>query len=223
MSDSTSVSFPVNPDDKRPLPEIIAELANFPLAYHDLENGTRLYAVRDWMTGILNSSNPRTFWAIMKRRNPDLKSLCIKLPYKASDMKNYKTDFVDAASLISITKNLKGGIGIVNQILEGTYAKHKMAGVVYLFSIKEMPGYYKIGKTKNVQQRLSGYNTAVPLTIVLEYAFEHIDYELIEKKFHRAYRHKRVKGEWFLLTPDDISQIRSIFILIRLTTFKRQE
>lgn len=32
----------------------------------------------------------------------------------------------------------------------------------------------------------------------------------LEKKFHRKYHAKRVRGEWFLLTDDDVAEIKSI-------------
>ncbi len=38
------VSFPVNPNDKRPLPEIIAENYHFKLSYLDHVDGNRYYA-----------------------------------------------------------------------------------------------------------------------------------------------------------------------------------
>lgn len=53
ISDSTafSLDFPYDPEDKRPLPEIIAANYGFALAYHELE-GKRYYAVQDWIAGV---------------------------------------------------------------------------------------------------------------------------------------------------------------------------
>ena len=41
-STQTTLGFPIHdPNDKRPLPEIIAEYYGFPLAYVDAEDGNR--------------------------------------------------------------------------------------------------------------------------------------------------------------------------------------
>src|SRR5579859_7326198 len=109
MSDSTlfSVDFPHNPADNRPLPEIIAELAGFPLAYHDLE-GVRYYAVQDWVKGVSQKNDYRRLWADMKRASKrlglHLYDSIVQLPYRAKDGKNYKMDHADAQTLYQIAQ-----------------------------------------------------------------------------------------------------------------------
>jgi hypothetical protein len=71
MSDSTitSISFPIphDPNDKRPLPEIIAAYCGFPLASKPAE-GKQYYAIQDWIRGVAQTNEPRKFWDQMKRR-----------------------------------------------------------------------------------------------------------------------------------------------------------
>ena len=64
MDDSTSnsVSFPVNSQDKRPLPEIIADLYGFKLAFVDHTDGNRYYAVQDWINGVTQTAQARSYW-----------------------------------------------------------------------------------------------------------------------------------------------------------------
>src|SRR5579863_9489690 len=70
MSDPTSnlVSLPFDPNDDRPLPERIAEGYGFPLAYHDLDDGKRYYAVQDWIVGVAQPPDAAKFWHDVKRR-----------------------------------------------------------------------------------------------------------------------------------------------------------
>src|SRR5258708_7547572 len=104
MSDSTSnsISFPIEPDpnDKRPLPEIVADRWSFPLAYVDHEDGKRYYAVLDWILGVAQTPNASEFWRAMKRRlntaGVETRTWCTGLPYRASDGKTYKRDHAEA-------------------------------------------------------------------------------------------------------------------------------
>ena len=59
----TSVSFPITPEpnDKRPLPEIIADYCGFPLAFVDVD-GERFYAVQDWLRGVAQPVEITKFW-----------------------------------------------------------------------------------------------------------------------------------------------------------------
>jgi len=108
--------------DSRPLPEIIAEHFGFPLAYHDVK-GVRYYAVQDWILGVAQpDSHPGTFWTALKRRTKkqgvEFSTLCIKLPYIASDGKRYKTDHAKAETLYMITQRMDANTGLRNKILE---------------------------------------------------------------------------------------------------------
>jgi hypothetical protein len=111
--------------DNRPLPERIAALYNFKLAFHD-DDGLRLYAVQDWIAGIVPSSNVRNLWSMMKKRRPQLYTRCVQLPYKATDGKKYPKDFADAETLYLITQRMEAHSGNRDAVLE--YLAH--AGVV---------------------------------------------------------------------------------------------
>src|SRR5258708_27392232 len=71
----------------------------------------------------------------------------------------------------------------------------QIRGSVYLFSIEEMPGYYKIGISTDVYRRLQGLNSAFPLTLNLEYSLICDNYKALERTLHQRFREKRVKGE----------------------------
>src|SRR5436305_13977527 len=125
MSDSTSssVSFPIHdPNDQRPLPEIIAEHYGFPLAYSDESDGNRYYAVQDWIRGVAQAADPSKFWDSVKRRlntaKIDLSSWCRKIPYRLPDGRNYKMDYATAAGLYQITQRMDANTGLRNEILQ---------------------------------------------------------------------------------------------------------
>src|SRR5689334_10114593 len=118
MSDPTSnsLSFPVyDPNDKRPLPEIIAEFYGFPLAYVDDTDGKRYYAVQDWIKGVGQVTDVRQVWHNLKMRNPYVKDYCRKAPYKASNGKIYAIDHSPTSGIIEITQRMGRKIGIVKQ------------------------------------------------------------------------------------------------------------
>jgi len=125
---STSLPVSFNPDDKRPLPELIA-LGNpdpadgwpeFPLQSHDVE-GIRYYAVQDWILGVAQTDNARTFWAKMKARlkkaRVQLFPPCQQLPYRAADRKRYTVDFAAAETLYIITQRMDANTGVRDRVL----------------------------------------------------------------------------------------------------------
>src|SRR4051794_16526851 len=97
MSDSTYLPIPLPQDtnDKRPLPEIIADHYGFPLAYHDVD-GERYYAVQDWIRGVAHSIDASKYWDALKRRlkkaEIEISTLYRGLSYTANDGKIYKRD-----------------------------------------------------------------------------------------------------------------------------------
>src|SRR5579859_4330293 len=125
MSDSTSnsVSFPVNSNDKRPLPEIIAERYDFKLAYLDYEDGNRYYAVQDWIVGVAQTDSPRRFWSDLQKRLKkagltQLYDSCVQLPYRATNGRFYQMDYAKAETLYQITQRMDVHSGLRDDVLE---------------------------------------------------------------------------------------------------------
>ena len=79
------------------------------------------------------------------------------------------------------------------------------AGFVYIMQTGE---YYKIGISKNVNQRHSGINT-MPYPIELIYSEKVFNYSKVEKELHQLYSAKNKRGEWFSLTEQDIEDIKN--------------
>jgi DNA-damage-inducible protein D len=125
MSDLTSnpVEYPVyDPNDPRPLPEIVAEFYGFPLAFADDTDGNRYYAVQDWIKGVAQAAEPRKYWDRMKRRlkksGIDLSSSGRQIPYRLPDGRTYKMDYATATGLYQITQRMDANTGLRNKVLQ---------------------------------------------------------------------------------------------------------
>lgn len=73
-----------------------------------------------------------------------------------------------------------------------------------VYIIKTSKRLYKIGKTGDLQARLSAFHTHLPVLfrVVRQYMASNMDE--LEEALHIVFQHKRVKGEWFELTEDDL-------------------
>ena len=80
---------------------------------------------------------------------------------------------------------------------------------MFIYAIGTTESRQKIGYSGNPEERLKTLQTGNPETLHLHYQFE-IDEEIAEKYerfIHREYNHKRVKGEWFNMTPEEVKAL----------------
>jgi len=81
-------------------------------------------------------------------------------------------------------------------------------GIVYILTNQSMPGYVKIGRSrdkKTLQNRILEFNskTAVPLPFEFYYGVEVPDFVKIEAYAHKSHNDKRIRGsEFFEVDPD---------------------
>lgn len=85
-------------------------------------------------------------------------------------------------------------------------------GYVYLLGA---PDFYKIGRAKNVDSRVKQLGIQLPWEIDLVHTIPCEDYISAERKLHRKFSDRRANGEWFMLTPDDVKWIKSIYRMYR--------
>jgi len=79
-----------------------------------------------------------------------------------------------------------------------------MKGHVYLLNAWPT-NRYKIGFTKNsVKKRIKQLQTGNPDEITQIQVYDTINYKKVEKWMQRLHRAKKVEGEWFELTDEDI-------------------
>lgn len=94
--------------DDTPLPLLVAKKWDFPLAFHIVE-GKYVYAIQDWVRGLLGEEDIRHVWAKFKKQNPSSETLTSsqRLPYKATDGKTYPREFTPDKGLYLIAQYLR--------------------------------------------------------------------------------------------------------------------
>ena len=80
----------------------------------------------------------------------------------------------------------------------------------YIYLIQGTDGYYKIGKTSQPRKRIRRLSVVLPFDINVLHLIPTNDMSFVEKHLHEKYQHKRVRGEWFALSIDDVKEIREI-------------
>lgn len=98
-------------------------------------------------------------------------------------------------------------VHLTNRRAELAAKKAASPGHVYLV---ECDGHYKIGKSKRPVARLGRFATMwiKPTRVIAVGQFE--DMAAKELELHRAYADKRVHGEWFALSADDVQAVTAV-------------
>lgn len=96
---------------------------------------------------------------------------------------------------------------------------NKYAGYVYV--VRSESGHYKIGRTKNPADRIKTFNVKLPFEVVYIAVLETDDMYALEKRLHRHFKAKRVNGEWFSLSIEDIEYIQGQGNLIHTSATQR--
>lgn len=80
-----------------------------------------------------------------------------------------------------------------------------MSEIIYILINEAMPGYVKIGKTNNLEQRIRSLDTtSVPLPFECFYACTVKDANFVEQKLHDAFLDHRIRSsrEFFKISPE---------------------
>ncbi|MBA2705837.1 MAG: GIY-YIG nuclease family protein [Blastocatellia bacterium] len=80
--------------------------------------------------------------------------------------------------------------------------------VGYVYLIRNPAGLVKIGRSQNPNIRLRSLMTGSVDKLELLHTIECQHPHAIERALHRTYSGKRVRGEWFKLTDEDIESIK---------------
>lgn len=88
------------------------------------------------------------------------------------------------------------------------YERKPIAGHVYL--IKSSEGVYKIGKAVSVKDRMKSFGITLPFDIELIHTIDTSDYTKLELELHERFAAKRLRGEWFTLSPEDVEYIKGL-------------
>lgn len=77
-----------------------------------------------------------------------------------------------------------------------------ITGYVYLLKSGD---HYKIGKSKDVDRRLTQISPRTPLPVTLEHSIGSNDMHWLESQLHTKYARYRTNGEWFALPSDAVA------------------
>lgn len=80
----------------------------------------------------------------------------------------------------------------------------------YIYFVKDSGSdLIKVGKAIDVEKRIrNNFGTIMPGTITLIHTLQSKNYHKTETLFHQYWKGKRVKGEWFDLSGEDIRWIK---------------
>lgn len=79
------------------------------------------------------------------------------------------------------------------------------SGHVYI--IKADNGLYKVGRTKDLSGRIEHFTVKLPYDFEVVHHYFSEDYVAEEKRLHKLFDSKRVRGEWFKLKKKDLDFI----------------
>ena len=80
-----------------------------------------------------------------------------------------------------------------------------------MYFIRAANGLTKIGITKNLYTRLGALDVSSPIELSLVYFAITPTASQTEKKLHEKFSTKRVKGEWFNLSNEDMQWIKELY------------
>lgn len=80
----------------------------------------------------------------------------------------------------------------------------------YVYLIQSPTGAYKIGKSNNPDDRVHTFEVKLPFEIEYICKIRTDDMHRLESDLHWKFSEKRINGEWFNLSPDDVEYIKGL-------------
>ncbi len=78
-----------------------------------------------------------------------------------------------------------------------------------IYLMRSENGLFKIGRARHVRRRLQQMQT-LPVIVMLVCEFPCDNPITVERAWHVHFSSKRVRGEWFRLEPDDVTEFRTL-------------
>lgn len=79
----------------------------------------------------------------------------------------------------------------------------------YIYLLEADTGETKIGRTKELDDRIYHFTTKLPMDLKVIYYVKTNDSYALERRLHEHYAIKRTRGEWFYLNEEDIQDIQN--------------
>lgn len=87
----------------------------------------------------------------------------------------------------------------------------KMDRAGYVYVLKSPTGTFKIGRSKDPNDRIKTFNVKLPFEVEFEHLIKTDDMYQLESQLHKRFAAQRVGGEFFSLTQSDIDMIKGEF------------
>jgi len=81
----------------------------------------------------------------------------------------------------------------------------------YVYFLTADNGFTKIGRTKKLDERIHHFTTKLPYKLEERLFLKTSNSSKLESSIHKRFESKRKRGEWFLLTDDDIELLKKEF------------
>lgn len=82
----------------------------------------------------------------------------------------------------------------------------------YVYFLTADNGLTKIGRTRNLGQRIHHFTTKLPYELKETLIIKTTDSSALETHLHKMFSDKRVRGEWFQLTSEDFDNVRKYYL-----------
>lgn len=96
----------------------------------------------------------------------------------------------------------------ISELLKHGYLEEYKGVCGYVYLITDSHGNYKIGETSDLLTRMNSYERLLPYFKPIATA-RHSKHKDTEKRLHRVFKNKRIKGEWFKLDDTEIEKFIS--------------
>ena len=150
---------------------------------------------RDWQLTRKESNILISWWQLPERQTTNSK----RKQYEKSEKSKKRVEN-------KIEEALKKA-GVVNE-----KKKRQRADKVYIVHIDDycLTDIYKIGVSKTPNKRLQSLRTSSPFELNIVHTFVAEPAEEAETQLHAMFEVTRMKGEWFRLNPEQISELKKI-------------
>ena len=143
---------------------------------------------------VYQSKNVNFPYTIIKKR---------KKPFVVNGLINYCENKPEYSDIIRICKPLEYDL---TDNSDGISNDNSRYGFVYL--IKGHPGEYKIGSTDSVNRRIPELDATSSVRYQLIHEIETDDRYGIESYWHKRFKDKLMRREWFRLKPADVNAFK---------------
>ena len=124
----------------------------------------------------------------------------------------------------AIAEKHKISKGVVNKLCKGVErdclpanrctSATPIPNFVYLITAAQYTDIYKIGLTNDVARRLNDMQTGSPYTLYAMRSYAVENAVAVEAMLHAFFHKKRIRGEWFNLSADDLRYIDDAMLAV---------